>query len=260
MQSTELRAVVASESPEARRLLTGVVQKEPGVVVVGWAENALEATSLARSLRPDIAVIDSQLPHIVGRDMVRMSHMGGLDAAMSVAQELPRARVILLRNLNVAIRQENGPDQAICLRTDNGAGNIPVKLRELNREAPQAKALVFAYLAVERLTSVRRKAIDMGEKAILYGGLTILAGFSLIVSVLLAPAGVVAALAGALLVVLGLAVRMTAAWWPKSSPADREFDALVSTVPSSWSRSSKPSPADREFDAMAVEVAKGGER
>lgn len=233
MQSTELRAVVASESPEARRLLTTVVQKEPGVVVVGWAENALEATTLARSLRPDIAVVDAQLPHIVGQDMVRMSRMGGLDAAMSVSQELPRAGVILLGNLNVAIRQGNGPDQAIGMRTDkkNGAGNTPVKLRELNREVPQERALVFAHLGVERLASGRRKAIDMGEKAIMYGGLTILAGFSIMMTVLLAPAGAGLALAGALLVVLGLAVRTTAAWWPKPSPAHREFDAMGVEVP-----------------------------
>lgn len=231
MQSIELRAVVASESPEARRLLTGVVQKEPGVVVVGWAENALEAATLARSLRPDIAVIDAQLPHILGQDMVRMSHMGGLDAAISVSQELPRARVILLGNLNVAIRQADGLDQAIGLCTKkNGAGNIPVKLRQMNGDVPQEKGLVFAHLGVEPLASGRRKAIDIAERAILYGGLSILAGFSLILTVLFAPAGVFVALAGVLSVVLGWAVKTTAAWWPKSSPADREFGGMEAGV------------------------------
>ncbi len=237
MQSTELRAVVASESSEARRLLTGVVQKEPGVVVVGWAGNALEATSLARSLRPDIAVIDAQLPHIMGQDMVRMSHMGGLDAAISVSQELPRARVILLGNMNVAIRQADGLDYAIGLCTKkNGEGNIPVKLRVLDGELPQEPGLVFAHLGVEHLASGRRKATDIGERAIMYGGLTIMAGFSLILTVLLAPAGVFLALAGVLSVVLGWAVKATAEWWPK------------------------PSPADKEFSGMVAEVVKGGER
>lgn len=72
MQRRNMRVMVASEYPEVQYFLREVVEGEDGAVIVGQAENATKALTLAQNLRPDIAIIDSYLPHVVGLDAVDM--------------------------------------------------------------------------------------------------------------------------------------------------------------------------------------------
>ncbi|MBI4294620.1 MAG: hypothetical protein HY669_00430 [Chloroflexi bacterium] len=228
MASTKLRAVVASEHLDARHLLTKVAEKEPGVVVVGQAENAIKAVALARSLRPEVIMVDSRLPHVVGLDTVRLSRISGLDVAMGISQELPKSRVIVLANLNATVSQDielNGGTEAFLYRETTSTTSL-IQLQKLYHETALDRSLVFANVEVREQASLRRKVIEASEKATLYSGLAILGGLGLMLTLILAAPGAALALAGAAGLVISLAGRLAAALWPRRRYIEQEPDAV----------------------------------
>src|SRR3989304_4521002 len=96
MEKRSLRVIVASERPEMRYFLRGIVEQEGQTVIVGQAENGIKALALARNLRPDVVVVDCYLPHA-----------GGLDTAQKISEEIPNTKVILLRNLDKEVLAES---------------------------------------------------------------------------------------------------------------------------------------------------------
>ncbi len=62
MKQQSIRVMRASEYPEMRTFLREIVEAEDRAVIVGQAENATRALTLAKNLRPDVAIIDSYLP------------------------------------------------------------------------------------------------------------------------------------------------------------------------------------------------------
>ncbi len=97
-----MRVMLASDQPEIRRYLGKVVAEKLGGVVVGEGENAIKALGMARRLRPDMAIIDSYLPHSTGLVDVPLSHSAGLDTAQAISDEIPNVRVVLLDSTRVA--------------------------------------------------------------------------------------------------------------------------------------------------------------
>lgn len=66
-----LRILVADDQPLLRRGLRTVLELEPGMEVVGEAGNGEEAVSLARRLRPDVVLMDLQMPVVDGVEATR---------------------------------------------------------------------------------------------------------------------------------------------------------------------------------------------
>ena len=224
MTSANLRAIVASEHPHKRHLLTDVIEREPGVVVVGQAGNALKAKSLARSLRPDVVLVDSCLPYNVGLDTVRLSRISGLDTAMDISQELPKSMVILLPNTDIMVYQENGlyGNTKAYLYAQTAATNIPIRLRELYYKKTPAASLVFANVKIGEQVSLRQRVIEICERATLYSGLAALGGLVLIITLVLAGAGAFLAAGGFAGLLLSLAGRAIVTYWPKRHRVDQE--------------------------------------
>ena len=98
MQKQGVRVFLASEHSYVRDFLSEVIEQEDGVDIIGQAQDARQALTLTRNLRPDVAVIDSYLPHDAGLDTIPMSRINGLDTAQAISQEMPNTRVILLSN------------------------------------------------------------------------------------------------------------------------------------------------------------------
>jgi two-component system LytT family response regulator len=62
---------VADDERPARRFLTDLLKACPGVELVGEAGTGEEALALIESARPDLALLDLQMPEIGGLDVVR---------------------------------------------------------------------------------------------------------------------------------------------------------------------------------------------
>lgn len=61
-----IRAVIADDEAPAREKLERWVAEQPGMAVVGSAEDGLSATQCIERLRPDVAFLDVQMPILSG--------------------------------------------------------------------------------------------------------------------------------------------------------------------------------------------------
>jgi two-component system LytT family response regulator len=69
--STVLRVVVADDERPARRFLINLLKGCADVELVGEASGGEEAVALIESKRPDLALLDLQMPELGGLDVVR---------------------------------------------------------------------------------------------------------------------------------------------------------------------------------------------
>ena len=215
MQRQNVRVIVASEYPEVQYFLREVVEEKGGVVTVGQAQDASEALTLARNLRPDIAIIDCYLPYVVGFDTIPLSRIGGLDIAQTISEDIPNIRVILLNNLDTGVLPDRSLSSHVGVSysiVSRGA-NIPLALQDLRHKMVQPNTLVFANVEAKPRASLRRKDASLCDKAIFFGALGIAGGWLLTITMIFAPAGVPIALAGAVAVFLGLVGKLTASLW-----------------------------------------------
>jgi two-component system LytT family response regulator len=69
---TKLRVVIADDERPARSMLASLLQGCDDVEVVGEAQNGAEAVALIEEKRPDLALLDLQMPEIDGMGVVRL--------------------------------------------------------------------------------------------------------------------------------------------------------------------------------------------
>lgn len=70
-QSDKLRIVVADDHPSIRVNLIYLLDAEPDMTVVGAARNGQEAFARVLELRPDVVVLDHDMPGLTGLDVLR---------------------------------------------------------------------------------------------------------------------------------------------------------------------------------------------
>ncbi len=222
MSKQVARVIVASEYPKMRYRLKELVEDEPGAMVIGQAENASRALALARKLRPDFAIIDSYLPHVIGLDTVPLSRTGGLDTAQIISEEIPHVRVILLTNTEggIPLGSSLGQDLALSFARKELAASVPLKLRELYCDTVKPCPLVFANVEPIPLASVQGKGTSLSGTVIFLGSLAILVGLGLIATMFLATAGAFIALAGGLAMFFGISGKLMASF--RSRPHQKQ--------------------------------------
>ncbi|HET6550105.1 MAG TPA: response regulator, partial [Solirubrobacter sp.] len=80
-----LRLLVADDDPVSRLMLGAIVAREPGFEVVGEAEDAGQAVQLALHRRPDVVLLDVDMPG-----------GGGARAAVEIREGLPQVRIVAI--------------------------------------------------------------------------------------------------------------------------------------------------------------------
>jgi two-component system LytT family response regulator len=75
-----LRVLIADDERPARRFLANLLAATPEVEVVGEASNGKEAVELIERLRPDLALLDLQMPELGGLEAARLVSSGALPA------------------------------------------------------------------------------------------------------------------------------------------------------------------------------------
>lgn len=80
-----IRVLLADDHHLVRQALRMLLDKEPGIEVVGEAENGRRAASMARRIRPDVAVLDMAMPE-----------MNGIEATERILRDASPCRVIIL--------------------------------------------------------------------------------------------------------------------------------------------------------------------
>lgn len=80
-----VRILLADDTPLFRRAIATLIDEQGDLVVVGQADTGAEAVELAVELRPDLVVLDVEMPV-----------MDGIAAARRIREVLPEARIIML--------------------------------------------------------------------------------------------------------------------------------------------------------------------
>ena len=79
------RILLVDDHPVFRMGMVGLVANEKDLLVVGEASNGREAIEQFHALRPDLTLLDLQMPE-----------MDGMDALLAIRQASPSARIIVL--------------------------------------------------------------------------------------------------------------------------------------------------------------------
>lgn len=80
-----LRLLIVDDQPLIRRGLAMMLATEPGITVVGQAADGIEAVAQALTTRPDVVVMDLQMPRA-----------SGVVATRQITEQLPDTRVVVL--------------------------------------------------------------------------------------------------------------------------------------------------------------------
>lgn len=75
-----LRILIADDERPARKFLANLLAALPDVELVGEASNGREAVELIEQLRPDMALLDLQMPELGGLDAARLVSAGATPA------------------------------------------------------------------------------------------------------------------------------------------------------------------------------------
>ena len=82
---TKIRILVVDDHPLLRQGIAGLVADQSDMSLVAEASDGREAIQQFRAHRPDVALMDIQMPD-----------MNGLDAIIAIRNEFPEARIIVL--------------------------------------------------------------------------------------------------------------------------------------------------------------------
>jgi len=85
VKSGPIQVLTVDDHPLLRKGIVGLVNAESDMKVVAEASTGVEATKQFKQHRPDITLMDLQLPD-----------MSGIEAMIAIRQEFPEARIIVL--------------------------------------------------------------------------------------------------------------------------------------------------------------------
>jgi DNA-binding NarL/FixJ family response regulator len=85
LTTKQIKILTVDDHPLLRQGIAAVIQGEEDMLIVGEASNGSEAIQMFRSRRPDVTLMDLQMPDL-----------NGIAAIETIRQEHPQARIIVL--------------------------------------------------------------------------------------------------------------------------------------------------------------------
>lgn len=102
MKENEIKILIADDHPVFRRGLRSVIESESGILVVGEAENGAQALEMAVTLKPDLLILDVDMPLIDGIETARKITENGFPVKMTFLTLHKNIELLnFMRELNV---------------------------------------------------------------------------------------------------------------------------------------------------------------
>jgi DNA-binding NarL/FixJ family response regulator len=153
-QKDTLSLLIVDDQPIIRRGLAMILAAEPGIEVLGQAANGAEALELALSTRPDVVVMDLQMPV-----------MSGVVATREITARLPGTRVVVLTTYDDELVFEaiRAGAQAYLLK-DAAESEVLETIRSVHRGESRLSPGI-ARKVLEQFRAIATRVADAGEAA-----------------------------------------------------------------------------------------------
>jgi two-component system, chemotaxis family, protein-glutamate methylesterase/glutaminase len=153
-----IRVLVVDDSPVMRRVLCGLLESDPEVVVAGTAGDGVQALARIREVKPDLVTLDIEMPG-----------MNGLETLVEIRKLYPKLPVIMfsfLTERGAAATLDALTRGASDYVTKPAASETPESSHERVREEllRKIKSLCVVRAPQPRLRAVSRNA-DSGSQA-----------------------------------------------------------------------------------------------
>lgn len=154
MNDRKIRVLVVDDHPVLRDGVAAALQNQGDMLMVGEARNGEEAVDRFRELRPDVTLMDLQMPG-----------MNGVDAITAIRNEHPDARIVVLTTYT-------GDAQAVRALKAGAAGyllksSLRTELIDAIRDVHRGHRHVTRDVADEIATHVVDETLSEREIAIL---------------------------------------------------------------------------------------------
>jgi len=154
MTTDTIRVLSVDDHALIREGIAALVANQTDMTLVGEASNGREAIEQFRSHRPDVTLIDLQMPE-----------MNGIDAIIAIRNEFPEARIIVLTTYAGDVlcqRALKAGAQAYILK-----GDVRKELLETIRAVRAGKKFIHAEVAAELAGHVMDDALTPREITVL---------------------------------------------------------------------------------------------
>jgi len=149
-----IRILCVDDHPLVREGIQALVSAQPDMVVVGEASDGREAVEKYRALRPDVTLMDLQMPG-----------QSGVDAVAEIRGEFPNARILVLTTYagdDLVKRAMLAGAQAYLLK-----GTVRKELLDTIRAAHKGQKYVDPQVAAELATYVGEDRLSSRELSVL---------------------------------------------------------------------------------------------
>jgi DNA-binding NarL/FixJ family response regulator len=136
--SSPIRVLAVDDHPLLREGICAIIATAPDIEIAGEAADGLEAIDKFRAIRPDVTLMDLQLPE-----------MSGIDAILAIRTEFPTARIIVLTTYDgdaLAERALQAGAQGYVLKSSVRKELLDA-IRQVHKGAKQIEPEIAAQLA-----------------------------------------------------------------------------------------------------------------
>lgn len=162
---TQLRIVIADDERPARAFLASMLQSFPDVQLLGEASNGVEAVELIENIKPDLALLDLQMPELDGPGVVRMIRKDRMPLfAFVTAYDEYAVRAFELNAVDYLLKPV---DRARLRETINRAHDRLERADLIEAAAEQVRAAASDYEAASHQGNLLRIPIRLRDEIIL---------------------------------------------------------------------------------------------
>lgn len=150
---TEIRVLVVDDHPIVRSGLAMAIGMDDEMQVVGEAKDGVEAVEMARSLSPDVIVMDLAMPR-----------KDGVQAIAEICQENPQARILVLTSF--------AQDERIIAAIKAGASGyllkdrLPDEVAQAIRDVYHGETVIHPLIARKLIQEIRSEPKETGEETL----------------------------------------------------------------------------------------------
>jgi DNA-binding NarL/FixJ family response regulator len=164
----EVKLLIVDDHPVFRRGLREIIgEKNPGFRIVGEASDGQAALRMVTELKPNIAVVDIDMPRLNGLEMVRTLQKQGLPVnivILTMYQEEDMFNAAMDLGVKAYVLKENAVDEifAALEKVARGETFVSQSISDLGqRRTDRVRDLLLSKPGIEKLTTAERRILKL---------------------------------------------------------------------------------------------------